>query len=76
MTRPVSMREDVPEPAPCVRAASGRHPFAAVIKPTDRCNMARRYRYATHRTLVQVMNPSILESVGAPTQQENYISTS
>jgi uncharacterized protein len=63
MTRPAIMRDDGPEPAPSVHAASGRHPFAAVIKPTDRCNMGCRYCYATHRSLVQAMNPGVLEAV-------------
>lgn len=45
------------------RPPQGRHPFAAIVKPTDRCNLRCRYCYVTHHAPVRAMSPQVLDAV-------------
>jgi uncharacterized protein len=38
-------------------------PFAAIVKPTDRCNLRCRYCYVTHRAPAAAMTAEVLEAV-------------
>jgi uncharacterized protein len=49
--------------------AAQQRPFAAVIKPTDRCNLACRYCYVTHKSEVRAMSPEVLEATIAKVPQ-------